>query len=117
MGKRAECIFCQIADGEAPANVLYQDNDVVAFRDINPRAPVHVVIIPRVHIASLAGVGTEHRELMGHIIQVANQIARSEGIAERGYRLVVNCGPEGGQVVPHLHFHLLGGRRLSTAMG
>ena len=113
MDNRAECIFCRIATGEVPAEVLYQDDEVVAFRDMNPVAPTHVIIIPRVHITSLAEVGAEHRELMGHMIQVANDIARREGIAERGYRLVVNCGIDGGQKVPHLHLHLLGGRRLS----
>lgn len=117
MNNRARCIFCKIADGKAPAEILYQDDTVVAFRDINPHAPVHVLIIPRAHIASLSALTSEHRELVGHIIEAANEIARAEGIAERGYRLIANCGPEGGQIVPHIHFHLLGGRQLPGKLG
>ena len=114
---RAGCIFCKIADGKAPAELVYQDSDAVAFRDINPKAPTHVIIIPRVHIASLTEVGAEHKELVGRLIEVATEIARREGVAERGYRLIVNSGPEGGQVVPHLHLHLLGGRQLLGRIG
>lgn len=116
MHNRTECIFCKIADGKAPAEILYQDDTVVAFRDINPNAPIHVVVIPRIHIASLTEIGTEHRELMGHLIEVANEVARSEGIAEQGYRLIVNCGPDGRQIVPHIHLHLLGGQQLPSKL-
>ncbi|MCD6358336.1 MAG: histidine triad nucleotide-binding protein [Dehalococcoidia bacterium] len=116
MNHRAGCIFCKIADGKAPSEIVYQDDTIVAFRDINPGAPVHVIIIPRIHISSLTEVTTKHRELMGHLIEVANEIAKAEGIAERGYRLIANCGQDGRQVVPHIHFHLLGGQQLPNKL-
>ena len=112
-----DCIFCKIAAGEIPANVLHTDEEVIAFRDINPQAPVHVLIIPREHIASLTDLKERDAALCGKMMSVANQLARSEGIAEAGYRLVINCGEQGGQLVPHLHMHLLGGRNLSGTLG
>ena len=112
-----DCVFCQIVAGEIPSEILYQDEEVIAFRDINPQAPVHLLIIPRSHISSVAQLSGEQLPLMGHMVEIANQLAREQGIAESGYRLVINCGREGGQVVPHLHVHLLGGRQLSDAMG
>ena len=108
----SDCIFCQIVAGKVPSEILYQDEEVVAFRDINPQAPVHLIIIPKRHISSLAHLSEADSPLMGHMVNIANQLAKREGVAESGYRLVVNCGREGGQLVPHLHMHLLGGRKL-----
>jgi len=112
-----DCIFCQIVAGKLPSDILYQDGEIIAFRDINPQAPVHLLIIPRKHIPSLTHLSKADLPLIGQMVNVANHLAKDEGILERGYRLVVNCGREGGQLVPHLHIHLLGGRRLSGAMG
>jgi histidine triad (HIT) family protein len=111
------CIFCQIVAGKVPSDIIYQDEEVVAFRDINPRAPVHLLIIPKRHIPSLAHLSEAESPLIGHMISIVNHLAKGEGISEKGYRLVVNCGEEGGQLVPHLHMHLLGGRKLSGALG
>ena len=110
-----DCIFCQIAAGKIPSETLYQDEKVIAFRDINPQAPVHLLIIPKSHIPSLAQLAES--TLIAHMVDVANQLAKEEDVFEGGYRLVINCGREGGQLVPHLHMHLLGGRRLSDALG
>jgi len=112
-----ECVFCQIVAGKLPSDIVYQDEEVIAFRDINPQSPTHVLIIPRKHISSLAELAEGEASLMGHMVNIANQLAKSEGVAQSGYRLVVNCGQEGGQLVPHLHLHLLGGRQLSGTMG
>jgi histidine triad (HIT) family protein len=111
------CIFCQIAAGEIPAEILHKDKSVIAFRDISPQAPVHVLVIPVAHIDSLASLGDGEVDLVGHVFEVVNEIARREGIAATGYRVAVNSGQEGGQVVGHLHFHLLGGRQLSGQLG
>lgn len=112
-----DCVFCQIVAGKLPSETLYQDEEVMAFRDIHPLAPTHVLIIPKRHIPSLAELADAETPLIGHMAKVANELARREGIAEKGYRLVVSSGPEGGQVVPHLHMHLLGGRKLSDKLG
>ena len=112
-----DCIFCQIIAGKAPSETLYQDEEVIAFRDINPQAPTHLLIIPKKHIPSLAHLPEAESPLIGHMVNIANRLAKEEGIFERGYRLVVSCGEEGGQLVPHLHMHLLGGRRLSSGLG
>jgi len=112
-----DCIFCKIIAGEIPGDIVYQDEEVIAFRDINPLAPTHLLIIPKKHIPSLASISEAESPLIGHMVNVANQLARKEGIAEKGYRLVINCGEQGGQLVPHLHMHLLGGRKLSDGMG
>ncbi len=112
-----DCIFCKIVAGEIPATILYQDDRIMAFRDIHPMAPVHVLIIPKKHIRSLADVTPREASLIGKMAMVANQLAKQEGIAERGYRVVINTGKEGGQVVQHLHMHLLGGRQLSDGLG
>ena len=112
-----ECIFCRIVAGEVPANIVYQDEDFLAFRDILPRAPTHVLIIPKTHITSVAQLTEEQQELAGRLIIIANNLAEKEGIAKKGYRLVINCGAEGGQLVPHLHLHLIGGRRLDAKLG
>ena len=107
-----DCIFCRIAGGEIPSTILYQDDLAVAFPDINPKAPVHILIIPRKHIDSVADLVDSEEQLMGHLVNIANKLARENGVAASGFRLVINCGPEGGQIVPHLHIHLLGGRQL-----
>lgn len=110
-------IFGKIADGEMPADIVYQDDDVVAFRDLNPQAPVHVLVIPRRPIPSLDAAEDGDAELLGRLMLTAARIARQEGIAEDGYRAVVNCNAAGGQTVYHLHVHLIGGRPLQWPPG
>ncbi len=112
-----DCIFCQIATGKISSEILYQDEEVVAFRDINPQAPIHLLVIPKKHTPSLAHLSEAESPLIGHMVNIANQLAKREGVFESGYRLVINCGKEGGQLVPHLHLHILGGRQLSGTMG
>jgi histidine triad (HIT) family protein len=112
-----DCIFCKIVAGEIPSTQVYRDEQVTAFRDINPAAPVHVLIVPNRHIASVNDLTAEDEPLIGHLFSVAKQIAAEEGIAESGYRLIINTGPAGGQVVFHLHLHLLGGHRMKHPMG
>ncbi len=109
--------FCKISAGEIPADIVYQDEEVLAFRDIHPVAPTHILIIPRRHIESLAVLTEADAPLLARMVQVANNLAKREGIAADGYRLVINSGKQGGQVVPHLHMHLIGGRRLSNGLG
>ena len=111
-----DCVFCQIVAGKIPSETLYQDEEVIAFHDINPLAPTHVLIIPKRHIPSLVQLTDDEMPLIGHMARVANQLAREEGVAESGYRLVISSGEQGGQIVPHLHMHLLGGRRLSDRL-
>lgn len=111
------CIFCRIARGETPAEILYQDDLVTAFRDIHPQAPTHLQIIPNRHIPAVADVTPADAELLGRMITVANHLAVQEGIAQSGYRLVINTGPQAGQSVNHLHLHLLGGRRMGWPPG
>lgn len=108
-----DCIFCKIVAGEIPADVVYQDEELMAFRDIQPQAPKHIVIIPKTHVVSIAQLTEEQQGLIGHLIIIAKDIAEKEGISNNGYRLTSNSGADAGQIVPHLHFHLLGGRRLS----
>ena len=108
----AECIFCQIAAGKIPSDVVYQDATLMAFKDIHPKAPTHILIIPKKHIASLAEVAAEDLPIVTHMIEAANMIARQQGVGD-AYRLVINTGGDAGQVIMHLHMHLLGGRRLS----
>jgi histidine triad (HIT) family protein len=112
-----ECIFCRIVAGEVPSDIVYQDEDFLAFRDISPQAPTHVLIIPKIHITSLSELTEEQQGLIGRLIILAKNLAEKEGIANKGYRLVISCGPEGGQVVPHLHLHLIGGRKLNDRLG
>jgi histidine triad (HIT) family protein len=112
-----DCIFCKIIAGQIPSDVIYTDDKVVAFRDINPMAPVHLLIIPREHIPSLNDVTEQQITLVGHMVQVAKQLAKQQGIGTKGYRVVINTGPQGGQVVQHLHMHLLGGRELTGGLG
>lgn len=110
------CLFCKIVDGSIPSKAVYQDEQCYAFADINPQAPVHVLVVPRQHIASLAEAGKEHPALLGHLLWAAAEIARSKGLT-KGYRAVVNTGDDGGQTVDHIHVHLLGGRRLTWPPG
>ena len=112
-----DCVFCRIVAGEIPADIVYQDKALLAFRDINPQAPTHILIIPKSHIASLAEITAKHQALMGRIVLLARDLAEKEGVSGRGYRLSVSTGPDGGQLVPHVHFHLLGGRKLSDMLG
>jgi histidine triad (HIT) family protein len=112
-----DCIFCQIVAGKIPSDIIYQDEEVIAFRDIKPQAPVHLIIIPRKHIPSLTGLRQDELPVISRMVEVANQLAKREGVAQSGYRLVINCGKEGGQLVSHLHMHLLGGRKLSDPLG
>ena len=109
------CLFCRIARKEIPATIVFEDDTVVAFRDIDPKAPTHVIVIPRDHVASLNDA--TDASLLGALQLAAATIARSEGIAERGYRTVMNCGADAGQTVFHVHLHLLGGRRLGWPPG
>ncbi len=111
-----ECIFCKIVAGEVPSKIVYQDEEVMAFPDIHPEAPVHLLIIPKKHIPSLAHLTEADAPLAGHMVIVATQLGKKYGVAESGYRLVINSGEQGGQVIPHLHLHLIGGRRLADRL-
>ncbi|BAN68653.1 histidine triad nucleotide-binding protein [endosymbiont of unidentified scaly snail isolate Monju] len=113
----SDCIFCKIAAGEIPAEKVYEDDQVVGFRDLNPQAPVHVLLIPRRHITTLNDLTEADEALVGHLFRVAARIAADEGLAERGYRTVMNCNAEGGQTVFHIHLHLLGGRQMTWPPG
>lgn len=112
-----ECVFCRIVAGEIPASIVFQDNELIAFRDIHPQAPVHILVIPKAHITSLNDLKPEHERLIGRLILLAIELARKENISGNGYRLAISCGREGGQVVPHLHLHLIGGRKLADELG
>jgi len=112
-----ECIFCRIVAGKVPSDIIYQDEDFLAFRDILPKAPTHVLIIPKGHITSVAELTEGQQKLAGRLIIIAKNLAEKEGIAKKGYRLVINTGPDGGQLVPHLHLHLIGGRKLDARLG
>ncbi|MDQ3804447.1 MAG: histidine triad nucleotide-binding protein [Acidobacteriota bacterium] len=111
------CIFCKIAAGEIPAQLVYEDEAAVAFRDINPQAPAHVLVIPREHVASLAEAGEAQESLLGRLLLAAARVAREAGLVESGYRTVINTGAGAGQSVFHLHLHVLGGRPLSWPPG
>lgn len=111
------CIFCKIARGEIPATIVYQDERVVGFRDINPGAPVHILIIPREHIASAAEIDASNAAIAGYLLQIAAQIAKQENLVDSGYRVVTNIGADAGQSVPHMHFHMLGGRQMAWPPG
>lgn len=111
------CIFCKIARGELPATVVHDEADLLAFRDLSPQSPQHTLLIPRKHIASLDDLDEDDGDLMGRLMLAARDLARRQGLAEAGYRLVTNVGADGGQSVGHLHLHLLGGRPLSWPPG
>ena len=112
-----DCLFCRIAEGEISADVIHEDDQVVAFRDINPQAPTHVLVIPREHVASVDELEEDHAELVGRLFLVARDVARDEGLDDEGYRLVVNTGAGAGQSVFHIHLHLLGGRAMKWPPG
>lgn len=109
------CIFCKIVAGEIPSKKVYEDDEILAFNDVSPAAPVHVLIIPKQHIASAAEITDENAPLIGHIFTTIAKLAKELELAE-GFRVVTNCGENGGQTVSHLHFHLIGGRKLDTKM-
>lgn len=108
----SDCIFCKIAKGEIPSDIIYQDDKVIAFNDIDPQSPVHFLVIPKEHIPSIQYINEENVSLINHIILVINEIAKKKGLDKDGFRIVNNCGEYGGQTVGHLHFHVLGGRHL-----
>jgi histidine triad (HIT) family protein len=112
-----DCIFCKIAAGEIPAGIVYQDKDFVAFRDIHPQAPVHVVVIPRLHISNIMEAKDNQAELLGRLLLVSRKVAEIEKVAISGFRLVFNYGEDANLVVPHLHMHLLGGKKLKDPPG
>jgi histidine triad (HIT) family protein len=111
-----ECIFCQIIKGEIPAQKVYETDFLIVIKDINPHAPVHDLIIPKRHIISLNDVGAEDKELLSDILLSVKEVATIEGVFDSGYRLIANTGKNGGQLIPHLHFHLLGGRNLGPKL-
>ena len=111
----SNCLFCKIVAGDIPSTKVYEDDKILAFRDIAPQAPTHILVIPKEHIASCAEVTADNSALVAHIFTVIPQIARAEGL-ENGFRVVSNCGDDAGQTVPHLHFHILGGKKLALEM-
>lgn len=113
----ANCLFCRIARGEIPAQLIYEDDHALAFRDINPQAPSHLLIIPREHLSSLSAAGAEHETILGHLLYAAARVAAQENLNESGYRTVINTGSGAGQSVFHLHLHVLGGRPLGWPPG
>ena len=113
----SDCLFCKIVAGDIPADVIHETDSTLAFRDINPQAPTHVLIVPRRHIARINDIATDDRELVGSLFTTAKEIAVAEGLADDGYRVVMNCNEAAGQSVFHLHLHLLGGRPLSWPPG
>jgi len=111
------CLFCKIAGKEIPSKIVYEDERALAFKDANPQAPVHILIIPRKHISTVLEAKPGDNELVGHLFQIANKIAGDKAVAERGFRLVMNCNREAGQVVYHMHLHLLAGRPMHWPPG
>ncbi|WP_407307206.1 histidine triad nucleotide-binding protein [Desulfosporosinus sp. SB140] len=112
-----DCIFCQIAQRKIPSEIIYEDDELVVFKDIRPLAPVHLLVIPKRHLGSLNDVMPEYEGLIGHLFGVIRRLAQEFGVSETGYRVVTNTGADGGQVVGHLHFHLLGGQALEARIG
>ena len=112
-----DCLFCKIIEGEIPSTKIYEDDTVYAFLDIEPQAPTHIIIVPKTHIASGNDLTDENSAVVGHIFAVAAKLAKEQGFAENGWRIVNNCGKDGGQTVGHLHFHLLAGRNLGWPPG
>ncbi len=107
-----DCLFCKIIAGQISSAMVYKDKEVVAFKDINPAAPVHIMVVPVKHIVSLAAMAEKDTPVLGKMTAAANKVARDLGLADKGYRLIINSGPDAGQVIQHLHMHLLGGREL-----
>jgi histidine triad (HIT) family protein len=112
-----DCLFCRIVKREIPSSIVYEDDLILGFKDIQPQAPVHVLLIPKVHISSMNDIEKEHGEIIAHLTSVVPQVAEKMGIKDSGYRVVVNCGEDGGQTVFHLHYHILGGKTLDTRFG
>lgn len=112
-----DCLFCKILNGDVPADVVYESDTALAFRDINPQAPTHVLIIPREHVSTINDIEQQHESLVGSLFSAAREIAAAEGLADDGYRVVMNCNEGAGQSVFHIHLHLLGGRRFSWPPG
>lgn len=112
-----DCLFCKIIEGTIPSKKVYEDDLVVAFYDIEPVAPVHILIVPKVHICCANAITEENSSVISHVYVVAAKIAKELGIADDGYRIINNCGENGGQTVKHIHFHLIGGRKLELSMG
>lgn len=113
----SDCLFCKMVSGEIQPDIVFEDDEVLAFRDVNPQAPVHVLVIPKMHISTVNDLTPEHAGLMGKLYLAARQIAADEGVAEPGYRMVVNCNPGAGQSVYHIHMHVLGGRPMHWPPG
>ena len=109
------CLFCKIINGVIPSSKVYEDETVLAFRDIAPQAPTHILVIPKAHISSMSEVNADNAAIVAHCLEVVAQVAKAEGL-ENGYRVVSNCGDDAGQTVHHLHFHILGGRKLNLEM-
>ncbi len=113
----SDCLFCKMVKGEIPPNIVYEDDHVLAFRDISPQAPTHVLVIPKQHISTLNELGDAHAELVGRMYLAAKKVAEIDGIAEEGYRTVMNCNSRAGQTVFHIHLHVLGGRDMTWPPG
>ena len=107
-----DCIFCKIIKGEIPSEKVYEDDEIIAFKDIQPTAPIHILIIPKKHITNLMEIAPEDSALMGKIVEAMQKVAKQLGVDEKGFRIISNCGPDSGQEVMHLHFHLLAGRKM-----
>jgi len=116
-GSMSSCLFCRIANGEVPAKKVHEDDRLIAFEDINPQAPMHLLVVPREHIATLNDVLAEHDQLVGSMVRLASTLASARGYSSGGYRTVINCNADAGQTVFHLHLHLLGGRRMTWPPG
>ena len=112
-----DCLFCKIRDGEIPSETVYENDDILAFKDVNPHAPTHILTVPRKHIATINDLEDEDAQIMGKMMLAAQDIASFEGIAEAGYRLVINCNADAGQTVYHIHMHLMGGRNMAWPPG
>jgi len=113
----SDCLFCKMVKGEIPPDIVYEDNDVLAFRDINPQSPTHVLVIPKRHISTINDLESDDAELVGKLYLAAKKVAEKDGIAEAGFRTVMNCNESAGQTVLHIHLHVLGGRRMSWPPG
>ncbi len=111
-----DCIFCAIANKEIPSQLVFENDNLVAFRDLNPQAPVHILVVPKMHIASMNEITSENSHIVAEIFEVINKIAENEKIKDSGYRVISNCGEDGCQSVKHLHFHLVGGKKLSETL-
>jgi histidine triad (HIT) family protein len=112
-----DCLFCKILNGDIPADIIYESDSAIAFRDVNPQAPTHVLVIPRKHVATINDLNEEDQEIVGSLYLAAKDIARAEGLSDKGYRAVMNCNEGAGQSVFHIHLHVLGGRALSWPPG